>query len=59
MYKLLESFSDGLGVWKFLPDRGHLLDQSETMMNDLLMWKYISGVIHKQNSKKDNDDGSD
>jgi hypothetical protein len=52
MFTLLEAFSDGMGTWKYLPGNGSLLDQPEAMMDDLLQWKYLANILHKQEEKR-------
>lgn len=49
----METFSDGMGGWKFLPEDAHLLDQPEFIVEDILQWKMLANIVEKLNRKKE------
>ena len=56
LFELLESFTDGMGAWRFLPEDAHLLKQPEPVIEDLLQWKMLASIIEKKNRKKEVED---
>ena len=60
IFLYLENFKDAFGNWSFLPEAGGLLDQSEYLMHDLLIWRGLARRAvnqAKEMKKADNPNG--
>jgi hypothetical protein len=38
--------------WRHLPYPGSLLEQPEWIIEDLWTWRYLAGIIERQNAEK-------
>jgi len=50
---MLETFSDGMGAWKYLPQPGHLFEQEETVIEDVIQWKLLTQIVEKMNRERE------
>lgn len=53
IFQWLETYTDGMGAWRCLPEDAHLLHQDEATMEDVLQWKYLASIIEKQKDERE------
>ena len=53
VYLQLETFKDGFGGWDILGVLGKpVIDLPETLVNDLITWRFLSDKVQEEISKK-------
>ena len=56
VFTLLEAFSDELGGWRIMDVLGMpIVELSDALVTDLLMWRYLAGIVRRANAEKKKD----
>jgi hypothetical protein len=60
MFVLLESFSDSMGGWRVRDVLGQsILDLSDGLVEDLLTWRHLEGIISREEARRKKKEDSD
>jgi hypothetical protein len=57
VFTMLESFTDGMGAWRFEDILGKpLLKLPDWLVSDLMTWRYLTGIIKSMKEPDTQDD---